>query len=167
MKGPIVHPTDFSPASRAAFARAVALARDEGAELLLVHVLASVTPLLGDGYMSPKIYDDLFRSIRGQAQKQLDKLLAKAKAARVRARGVLLEGTAADAITRAARARHAQVIVMGTHARTDRARPAPHGQRGRACGGHRALPGVDGPGKVTRGWSRSMATKPSPASPMR
>src|SRR5262249_17327933 len=52
------------------------------------------------------------------AQKQLDKLLAKAKAGRVRARGVLYEGTAADAITRAARARHARLIVMGTHGRT-------------------------------------------------
>lgn len=122
MKGPIVHPTDFSPASRAAFARAVALARDEGAELLVVHVLASVTPLLGDGYMSPKTYEDLFRSIRAQAQKQLDKLLARAKAARVRARGLLLEGTAADAIVRAARTKHVQVIVMGTHGRTGLAR---------------------------------------------
>ena len=122
MKGPIVHPTDFSPASRAAFARAVALARDEGAELLLVHVLATMTPLMADGYMSPKTYEDLFRSIRGQAQKQLDKLLARAKAARVRTRGLLLEGTAADAIARAARAKHAQVIVMGTHGRTGLAR---------------------------------------------
>ena len=122
MKGPIVHPTDFSPASRAAFARAVALARDEGAELLVVHVLASVTPLLGDGYMSPKTYEDLFRSIRAEAQKQLDKLLARAKAARVRARGLLLEGTAADAIVRAARTKHVQVIVMGTHGRTGLAR---------------------------------------------
>ena len=122
MKRPIVHPTDFSPASRAAFAQATALARDEGAELLIVHVLASVTPLVGDGYMSPKTYDDLLRSIRAQAQKQLDKLLAKAKAARVRARGYLLEGMAADAITRAARAKHAKVIVMGTHGRTGLAR---------------------------------------------
>ena len=118
MKGPIVHPTDFSPASRPAFARAVALARDEGAELLLVHVLASVTPLLGDGYMSPKTYDDLQRSMRAQAQKQLDRLLAKAKAAKVRARGLLYEGVAADAIARAARTKHARLIVMGTHGRT-------------------------------------------------
>ena len=122
MKGPIVHPTDFSPASRAAFARAVALARDEGAELLLVNVLPSVMPLDGDGYMSPKTYDDLQRSIRAQAQKQIDKLLAKAKAARVRARGLLLDGTPADAIARAARAKHANVIVMGTHGRTGLAR---------------------------------------------
>jgi len=37
----ILHPTDFSAASRRAFASAVALARRDRAELLLLHVLAS------------------------------------------------------------------------------------------------------------------------------
>jgi nucleotide-binding universal stress UspA family protein len=118
MKGAILHPTDFSPASRAAFAHALALAREEGAELLLVHVLATVMPLAGEGYMSPKTYDDLQRSLRAQAQKQLDQLLAKAKAGRVRARGFLYEGMPADAIARAARGKRAKLIVMGTHGRT-------------------------------------------------
>ena len=122
MKNTIMHPTDFSPASRAAFARAVTMAHDEGAELWLVHVLSTVTPLVGDGYMSPKTYDELQQSIRDDAQRQLDKLLAKAKTARVRARGLLLDGVAADAIARAARARRAKVIVMGTHGRTGLAR---------------------------------------------
>ena len=118
MKRPILHPTDFSSASRAAFAHAVTLARDEGAELLIVHVLSSVMPMVGDGYLSPTTYDDLQRSVRAQGQKNVDKLLARAKAARVRARALLLEGVAAEAITRAARARHAKLIVMGTHGRT-------------------------------------------------
>ena len=118
MKGTILHPTDFSPASRAAFTHALALARKEGMELLLVHVLATVMPMVGEGYMSPKTFDDLQRSMRGQAQKQLDRLVAKAKAARVRTRGVLYEGVAADAIARAARAKRAKLIVMGTHGRT-------------------------------------------------
>jgi nucleotide-binding universal stress UspA family protein len=118
MKGTILHPTDFSPASRPAFAHALALAGEEGAELLLVHVLATVMPMVGDEYMSPKTFDDLQRSMRAQAQKQLDRLVAKAKTARVRARGVLYEGVAADAIARAARAKRAKLIVMGTHGRT-------------------------------------------------
>ena len=118
MKGAILHPTDFSSASRGAFAHALALAREERAELLIVHVLATVVPLAGEGYMSPKTYDDLQRSMRAQAQKQLDRLLAKAKAGRVRARGFLYEGVAADAITRAARGKRAKLIVMGTHGRT-------------------------------------------------
>ena len=118
MKGTILHPTDFSPASRPAFNRALALAREEGAELLLVHVLPTVMPMVGEGYMSPKTFDDLQRSMRAQAQKQLDRLVTKAKATRVRARGVLYEGVAADAIVRAARAKRAKLLVMGTHGRT-------------------------------------------------
>ncbi len=118
MKGTILHPTDFSPASRPAFNHALALARDEGAELWLVHALPTVMPMVGEGYMSPKTFDDLQRSMRAQAQKQLDRLVAKAKAARVRARGVLYEGVATDAIARAARAKRAKLIVMGTHGRT-------------------------------------------------
>ena len=118
MKGTILHPTDFSPASRPAFTHALALAREQGAELVLVHVLATVMPMVGEGYMSPKTFDDLQRSMRAQAQKQLHRIVAKAKAARVRARGVLYEGVAADAIARAARAKRAKLIVMGTHGRT-------------------------------------------------
>ena len=118
MKRTILHPTDFSTASRAAFTHALALAREERAELVLVHVLATVMPMVGDGYVSPQTFDDLQRSMHAQAQKQLDRLLAKAKAARVRARGLLYEGVAADAIARAARAKRAKLIVMGTHGRT-------------------------------------------------
>jgi nucleotide-binding universal stress UspA family protein len=120
----ILHPSDFSSASRAAFARAVAMAKAERAQLLLVHVMTLVIPALGmgDGYVSPKLYDEMERSMRAHAQKQLDKLMAKAKAAKVRVRGLLLEGTPADRIVRAARSYHADVIVIGTHGRTGLAR---------------------------------------------
>jgi len=118
MKKAILHPTDFSSASRPAFNHALALAREQRAELLLVHVLPTVMPMVGEGYMSPKTFDDLQRSMRARGQKQLDQLVAKAKARRVRAHGLLYEGMAADAITRAARARRARLIVMGTHGRT-------------------------------------------------
>ena len=114
----ILHPTDFSPASRAAFARAIAEARTDRAELLLVHVLSAVTPFVGDEYMSPTTYAEIQRSTQAYGQKQLDKLVAKAKAAGVRVRGLLLEGTTAAAIVRSARARRADVIVIGTHGRT-------------------------------------------------
>jgi nucleotide-binding universal stress UspA family protein len=118
MKGTILHPTDFSPASRAAFAQALALAREGGAELLILHTLSTVVPMASEGYMSPAMFDDLQRSLRAQAQKQLDRLVARARAARVRARGMLYEGVAADAIVRAARGKRAKLIVMGTHGRT-------------------------------------------------
>jgi nucleotide-binding universal stress UspA family protein len=62
------------------------------------------------------------KSARAWAQKHMDRLLGKAKTARVRARGVLLEGVAHEQIVRAAKRQRADVIVMGTHGRTGMAR---------------------------------------------
>jgi nucleotide-binding universal stress UspA family protein len=118
----ILHPSDFSSASRAAFNRAVDTAKAERAELLLVHVMGPVMPAMGDGFVPARVYDDMERSMRAYAQKELDKLVAKAKAAKVRVRTLLLDGTPADRIVRAARSYHADVIVIGTHGRTGLAR---------------------------------------------
>lgn len=118
----ILHPSDFSSASKAAFVRALATAKAERAELLLVHVVMPVIPSTGDGLVPAQVQDDIERSMRADAQKQLDKLVAEAKAARVRVRGILLEGTPADRIVRAARSYHVDVIVIGTHGRMGLAR---------------------------------------------
>ena len=114
----ILHPTDFSPASRPAFAQAIAAAKEQRAPLLVVHVLGMVIPMAADGYVAPATYDDLMKSSQAQAQRQLDPLVATAKKARVRATGLLLEGVAAEQIVQAARGRRASMIVMGTHGRT-------------------------------------------------
>ncbi len=113
----ILHATDFSGASGRAFATALDLARTDHAELLLVHVLAPVVPIAGEGYVSPKAYDDLARSLRAHANRQLARLADRARRARARVRTLLLEGSPYESITRAARARRADLIVMGTHGR--------------------------------------------------
>jgi nucleotide-binding universal stress UspA family protein len=118
----ILHPSDFSKASQTAFAKAVGMAKADRAELLLAHVVTFPAPIVGDGYISPKIYDDLIRGARTDAQKQLDKLVGKAKAGGARARALLLEGMPSEAINRAARSKRADVIVIGTHGRTGLAR---------------------------------------------
>ena len=119
----VLHPTDFSKASNAAFARSLAEARESGGQLVLVHVMSPVIPMgAGEGYISPSVYDQMSQSARAWAQKQMDRLLAKAKTARVRARGMLLEGMAHEQIVRAARRQRADLIVMGTHGRTGMAR---------------------------------------------
>jgi len=118
----IVHPSDFSPASRPAFRRAVALATANNAPLTILHVL-SVLPLMPDAYMPPSTYVQLLESQRAQAQKQLGRLVAQARAAGARASGHLIEiGVAAERIVRFARSRRADLIVMGTHGRTGLAR---------------------------------------------
>ena len=114
----ILHPTDFSRASTAAFKRAVEMAKGNRAELLLVHVMVPAVPLMGDGYVSPKVYEDLEAAAQAAAQKQLRKLVEKAKQAGARVKGLLLEGVAHERIAQAARSRKADLVVIGTHGRT-------------------------------------------------
>jgi nucleotide-binding universal stress UspA family protein len=114
----ILHPTDFSRASTAAFKRAVEMARDNRAELLLVHVMTTTMPVMADGYLSPKVYEDMEAAARASAQKQLARLVAQAKRAGARVKTLLLEGVPHDRIARAARSRKADLVVMGTHGRT-------------------------------------------------
>jgi len=118
----VLHPTDFSSASGTAFRRAVAEARARKAPLLILHVLAPVVPIVGEGYISPAAYEQMSIAARAWAQKRLDRAVAKAKTARVRARGMLRDGVAHEQIARVAKARHAKLIVMGTHGRTGVAR---------------------------------------------
>ena len=88
----LLHPTDFSKASSTAFTRALAEAKQRRGELLLAHVLAPVVPIASEGYVSPSVYEQMSASSRAWAQKQMDRLVARAKAAKIRARGLLLEG---------------------------------------------------------------------------
>jgi nucleotide-binding universal stress UspA family protein len=114
----IIHPSDFSPASRRAFRKALELARASGAQLIIVHVLP-VLPILPDAYIAATTYNELLRGQRMGAQRQLDRLVRAAKAGGVRAEGILLDfGVAADRVTRLAKSRRADLIVMGTHGRT-------------------------------------------------
>ena len=117
----ILHASDFSPASRPAFAKAVALAKQNRAQLIVAYVMPAVLPI-ADGYMSPKVYEEIEAGNRRYGTKHLDVLIAKAKRSGVRARGLLLDGVAADRIVRAAKGQRADLIVMGTHGRTGIAR---------------------------------------------
>ena len=118
----IVHATDFSPASRPAFRRALDLARANRAELIALHVMTPPVLYTPDGYALPDTYKRLLADMRAEVKTHLDRLVAQAKAAGVRARGVLLEGVPHDRIVRAARSARADLLVIGTHGRTGLAR---------------------------------------------
>ena len=81
MSRPILHATDFSPASRAAFAKAIELARRDRAPLVIAHVMTPPLPMLGDGYVSPATWDEIDRSYRQASQKKLNAVVARARAA--------------------------------------------------------------------------------------
>jgi len=114
----ILHATDFSSASRPAFRQAVALAKRMKRPLVVAHVIAPHVALTGDFYVSPDVYESVERSMRSAAKKRLDRLVAAARARAVPARSLVLEGVAHEQIARAARAKRAEVIVIGTHGRT-------------------------------------------------
>lgn len=114
----IMHPSDFSRASGAAFAKALELAKSNRAELLIVHVMAFFVPNIGDGYVSPDVYEQIEASLQAEAKKGLAALVARAKKAGVRAKVLLLEGVPHERIARAARSRRVDLIVLGTHGRT-------------------------------------------------
>jgi len=114
----ILHPSDFSAASNAALKKAIEMAKASRAELLIVPVINPIVPVAGEGYVSPKMYEDLAASTRAWARKQLDRLLVKAKKSGVRGKGVLAEGAAHEQIARIAKTKRADLVVMGTHGRS-------------------------------------------------
>jgi nucleotide-binding universal stress UspA family protein len=111
----IVHPTDFSKTADRAFRQAVELARQNRAELVLVHVLirALPPPSLWRG-----VYDRIDAQERRVAENRLSALLARARKAKVRARTLVLSGVTYDQIVRVAESMRADLIVMGSHGRT-------------------------------------------------
>jgi universal stress protein A len=118
----IVHASDFSRASGKAFTTAVAIAGASRAPLAVVHVMTPMVPVAGEGYVLPETYEQIERSARKAAEKQLDRLVAKARKAGVRAQGILRTGVPHDQIVRVARSRRADLLVIGTHGRTGLAR---------------------------------------------
>ena len=77
---------------------------------------------LGKPLVTVACNEDMTASARAWAQKHLDRLVTKAKAAKLRVRGVIVDGVAHEQIVRTARGRKASLIVMGTHGRTGVAR---------------------------------------------
>jgi nucleotide-binding universal stress UspA family protein len=113
----ILHPTDFSAASRPALKKAIELAKKDRAALTLLHVMAPMIPA-GNLYISPRTYDEWAAATTESANKAMGGLLKRARAAAVKAKSIVLMGVPADVIVRTARTRRAALIVMGTHGRS-------------------------------------------------
>lgn len=118
----IVYATDFSRASGKAFSTAVALARAGRGRLTIVHVMTPIVPVAGEGYLLPQTYQQIEQSARKAAQGYLTRLVARAREAGVRAESVLRTGIPHTRIVGIARARGADLLVIGTHGRTGLAR---------------------------------------------
>jgi nucleotide-binding universal stress UspA family protein len=113
----ILHPTDFSEASEAAFAEARRLAGASDAELVLLHVLTppSAYELQGFEWGALHLPDEAAR--RHSAAVELGRLVGRAKRRGVRGRAMLVEGVPNREILRIAASIPVDLVVMGTHGR--------------------------------------------------
>ena len=107
----ILYPTDFSSYSNQAYFHAVALAEIHGAQLTILYVCP-------EGLESPALPDNTLR--RRYWQSQLEQI--RPVNAEIAVRHVLLDGDPATQIVRFASASGIDLIVMGTHGRTERER---------------------------------------------
>ena len=115
----ILHATDYSKASAPALDEAVALAKQNRAELLVLHVIDPVTPYVtGDDIGGAELYMKLEETTKQEAETSMKKLMEELRKLKVNAKSLLVRGTAADQIVRAAKSRRANLIVIGTHGRT-------------------------------------------------
>ena len=108
----ILCPTDFSAASNRAVAYAKRLAQEAGAKLVL---MTAVDWQFGEDVMSGAVAE-LRKSIESHASESLARLLPRT-ANGPRAQAVVAHGKASAAIVKVARARSADLIVMGVSGR--------------------------------------------------
>jgi nucleotide-binding universal stress UspA family protein len=115
---PIVFATDFSPASKGALEKAIALARKDGTELIVAHVYEPPASLSHSGVADDLIEADLEDTIRRDVEKQMEPVLVSARAAGVRVHGEILAGHTAKRLGELAARTGAAMVVIGTHGRT-------------------------------------------------
>jgi nucleotide-binding universal stress UspA family protein len=107
----ILHPTDLSDRSKAAFEVACALARDYGAQLVALHVSPPAPVFAPDGIAIPTPPEDPF-----EVRARLARL--RPTDPRVKVEYRVLDGNAAEQILKLANSETADLIVMGTHGAT-------------------------------------------------
>jgi nucleotide-binding universal stress UspA family protein len=115
----ILHPTDFSKDSQYALEVAYALARDQAARVILLHVVPRPV-LIGRDSNVPAFKEahaeEDFLANRQEMMDRLKRLRGEAPSAQVEA--LLKEGDVAGVIARTAEETACDLIVMGTHGRS-------------------------------------------------
>jgi len=115
----ILYATDYSKASARALDEAIGLAKQNNAELLVVHVIEPVSSYVtAEDYGGAELYMRLEETTKREAQASMKKLMDQLQKSKVKATSLMLKGIAHDQIVRAAKSRRVDVIVIGTHGRT-------------------------------------------------
>ncbi|HUJ73504.1 MAG TPA: universal stress protein [bacterium] len=115
----ILWPTDFSPLATAALPHALKLAADNGAELVVLHVLP-VAALFAMAEMMGAAWEQLDRANWTRAKAELLRITEQLqrKAPPLRVHRVVAKGVAFDQILRVAKRLRCDLIVLATHGRT-------------------------------------------------
>ena len=115
----ILYATDYSKASDRALEEAVKLAKQNNAELLVVHVIEPASFVAGEEeFGGGEIYAKLEDLANQEARASMTKLIERLKKTKVKAQGLLFKGSVDDQIVKAAKSKKADMIVIGTHGRT-------------------------------------------------
>ena len=104
--------TDLAAASEGAAVQALDLARDLGAELLIVSVIDAGSLLLGGNRQALRV--DQVRVGRESAAQDL---VTRGRAMGVRVNFLIWEGDAGESIVEAARSEQVDLVVVGSHGR--------------------------------------------------
>jgi nucleotide-binding universal stress UspA family protein len=123
MYAKILVPVDGSPASSAGLTEAIKIAKSQGSEIQLMHVVNDL--ILDYGYGSGVYGTDALEVLRKAGRSILDAAEGTVRREGIKTNSILLEscgGRASDLILAEARAWPADIIVMGTHGRRGVAR---------------------------------------------
>ena len=107
-------PVDFSKGSEAALSHAVALAKEDKAKLILIHVIPAAMVYPGEATKF-----DFYALLERDARENVARLAKRKKLKPTDYRLILVRGVdPADVIARQARQLRVSMIIMGSHGRT-------------------------------------------------
>lgn len=112
--GSILCPVDFFPASEHAFNYAIALARNYGANIHVLHVVSAVTPTSYEFQLNTA---EVLTQLRAHAEEKMKVLASRAEKAGVRARPETRIGDIDETIRHAVAEHKPDIVIMGTHGR--------------------------------------------------
>ncbi len=112
----ILVPLDGSPLAEAVLPHAEALAKSEGAEVVLLRV--AITPAEDMFIHDPALGKNIIKEIEEEAKQYMDTEVAKLRKDGVQVSGITRDGMITDTIMDMADETHADIIAMSTHGRT-------------------------------------------------
>ncbi len=111
----ILCPTDLSEPSYTGVSAAVAIAENQAAELILIHVVIPVyhgsSTLLPLGFDAKEYYEEMKEIARNNLEEHIKRQIPK----EVNVRILIKEGNASDEIIKASEKEEADLIVIATH----------------------------------------------------